>query len=69
MFLESLTAASSSGIENSDVTILAHESLQKLVQKVEKLLEAKNYIVAKSLCAGRLKLENLSSQIKHANIK
>ena len=64
-----MTEASSSGIENSDIAILADQSLQALVQNVEKLLESRKYTIAKPLCAGRLKIENLFSQVNHAKIK
>jgi len=67
--LEHVTEASSSGIENSDIAILAHESLQSFVSKLERLLETRKCSIAKPMCAGRLKLENMTSQVKHAKIK
>ena len=58
--------ASSSGIENSDVAILADSSLRSFVNDIEEHLEAKKYAISKPLCAGRLLTENLASQVRHA---
>ena len=73
LFICAVTSASSSEIENSDVTVLryalSNDALSNYATNIEQILEAKNFKVATSLCAGRLITKNLISCARHSRIK
>ena len=69
LFVCAVTSASSSEIENSDVTVLRYDALSNYAKNIEQILEAKNFKVATSLCAGRLITKNLISCARHSKIK
>ena len=60
-------SASTSGILNSDVTILSDDASINFVEQVEKELKHK-FSVADVVPAGRLKEDNIFSRIKHSKV-